>query len=68
MTRHRTAEDEAAEALALRALAFLAEDPERLERSILEIPGVVGTGLFLGMADVVLVPRGGAVEVMERRR
>lgn len=30
-------------------------DPARLEDAIRRIPGVVGTGLFLGMADVVLV-------------
>ncbi len=29
--------------------------PARLERELLSIPGVVGTGLFVGMADVVLV-------------
>ncbi|MBV8356576.1 MAG: ribose-5-phosphate isomerase A, partial [Deltaproteobacteria bacterium] len=29
--------------------------PARLERSLLAVPGVVGTGLFLGVADVVLV-------------
>ncbi len=30
-------------------------DPAGLERSILAIPGVVDTGLFLGMADTVLI-------------
>jgi ribose 5-phosphate isomerase A len=30
-------------------------DPAGLERSIGSIPGVVGTGLFLGMADTVLL-------------
>jgi ribose 5-phosphate isomerase A len=30
-------------------------DPPRLERDIRAIPGVVGTGLFLGMADTVLI-------------
>lgn len=30
-------------------------DPSRLENQIRAIPGVVGTGLFLGMASVVLV-------------
>jgi ribose 5-phosphate isomerase A len=29
--------------------------PARLDRDLLAIPGVVGTGLFIGMADVVLV-------------
>jgi ribose 5-phosphate isomerase A len=32
-------------------------EPTRLERDLLDIPGVVGTGLFLGMADLVLVQR-----------
>jgi ribose 5-phosphate isomerase A len=30
-------------------------DPAALERAILDIPGVVGTGLFIGMADTVLI-------------
>ncbi len=30
-------------------------DAPRLERDIRSIPGVVGTGLFLGMADTVLI-------------
>jgi ribose 5-phosphate isomerase A len=29
--------------------------PAQLERDLVAIPGVVGTGLFLGMANVVLV-------------
>jgi ribose 5-phosphate isomerase A len=29
--------------------------PKRLERDLLAIPGVVGTGLFVGIADMVLV-------------
>jgi ribose 5-phosphate isomerase A len=40
--------------------------PEEFERRILAIPGVVGTGLFLGMADVVLVEDSGAVEIRQR--
>ncbi len=39
--------------------------PADLERQVLAIPGVVGTGLFLGMADLVLVQRGEQVEVRE---
>ena len=31
------------------------EDPALLQRSILAIPGVVDTGLFLGMADMVFL-------------
>lgn len=42
------------------------DDPVQLERAIREIPGVVETGLFLGMVDAVLVQRGDQVEVMER--
>jgi len=41
-------------------------NPETLERTLLEIPGVVGTGLFLGMADVVLIDEGESIQ--ERRR
>ena len=35
-------------------------NPARLDRELLAIPGVVGTGLFVGMADMVLVadPKG----------
>ncbi len=47
------------------------EEPARLELEIRAIPGVVGTGLFLGMADVVLVgERDGfrLIEQRERRR
>jgi ribose 5-phosphate isomerase A len=40
--------------------------PRDLERELLSIPGVVGTGLFLGMAHTVLIQRGDNVE--ERRR
>ena len=41
-------------------------DAAQLERQLLEIPGVVGTGLFVGMADVVLIQRGAEVEVRRR--
>ncbi|MCI0357456.1 MAG: ribose-5-phosphate isomerase RpiA [Planctomycetaceae bacterium] len=39
-----------------------------LEAKIVAIPGVVGTGLFLGLADKVLVQRGPQVEVHEFTR
>lgn len=39
--------------------------PEEIELAIREIPGVVGTGLFLGMSPTVLIGRGGEVEVRE---
>jgi ribose 5-phosphate isomerase A len=41
-------------------------DPAHLEREIRTLPGVVGTGLFLGMASAVLVQEGDGVRVMER--
>jgi ribose 5-phosphate isomerase A len=39
--------------------------PTELERAILAIPGVVGTGLFIGMAGMVLVQRSATVEVRD---
>ncbi|MDB5308674.1 MAG: rpiA [Gemmataceae bacterium] len=43
-------------------------DPTGLELALRSIPGVVGTGLFVGMADVVIVEHGdGRVEVRTRR-
>src|SRR3990172_8943535 len=41
-------------------------DPAAFEQSILSIPGVVGTGLFIGMADTVLVQDGETVKVQRR--
>ncbi len=42
--------------------------PARLERELLSIPGVVGTGLFIGMADLVLVANAdGAIRTLRRR-
>ncbi len=42
-------------------------DPAALERSILDIPGVVGTGLFIGMAETVLIQaKDGTVAVHHR--
>jgi ribose 5-phosphate isomerase A len=39
--------------------------PARLERELLAIPGVVGTGLFLGMSDLVLVAmRDGSIKAL----
>jgi len=40
-------------------------DPVALERELLAIPGVLGTGLFLNMADVVLVQHPDRVEVLQ---
>jgi ribose 5-phosphate isomerase A len=41
------------------------DDPAGVDRSIREPPGVVGTGLFLGLAPTVVVQRGYAVEVLQ---
>lgn len=43
-------------------------DPPRLEMEIRAIPGVVGTGLFLGMADTVLVGDRKDFQFIEERR
>jgi ribose 5-phosphate isomerase A len=40
--------------------------PADLERAIEAIPGVVGTGLFLGMAHTVLIQSGETIEVRQR--
>jgi ribose 5-phosphate isomerase A len=41
----------------------------RLDRELLAIPGVVGTGLFLGMADTVLIAeKSGKITVRRRSR
>ena len=42
------------------------DDPAVVDRAIREIPGVVDTGLFIGMAERVLVQDGNAVRVRER--
>lgn len=44
------------------------DDPEGLEREIRSIPGVVGTGLFLDMADVVLIGDRNTFELKEERK
>ena len=43
------------------------DDPAALDAALRAIPGVVGTGLFVGMAERVLVERDGAVRTLERR-
>ena len=40
--------------------------PAELEAAIRAIPGVVGTGLFLGMAELVLVQRGERTDELQR--
>jgi len=42
------------------------DDPGALDQALLSIPGVLGTGLFVGMADAVVVQRGDDVEVLRR--
>lgn len=42
-------------------------DPAKLDRDLRDIPGVVGTGLFLGMAQAVLIEDEGKVEVRRRK-
>jgi ribose 5-phosphate isomerase A len=44
------------------------EDAPRLELDIRAIPGVVGTGLFLGMADTILVGSGEDFRLIEERQ
>lgn len=41
-------------------------DPQGVHQAIRSIPGVVETGLFLGMADVVLIQNGSRLEVRNR--
>jgi ribose 5-phosphate isomerase A len=43
-------------------------EPARLESEIRAIPGVVGTGLFLGMADIVLVGTREDFQLIEEKR
>ena len=43
-------------------------DAARLERAVHAIPGVVGTGLFLGMADIVLVGDQNTFRIIEERQ
>ena len=44
------------------------EDASLLERKLKMVPGVVETGLFIGLADIVYVGSVSAVEKMERKR
>jgi ribose 5-phosphate isomerase A len=43
-------------------------NPAQLDAALLGVPGVVGTGLFVDMADAVIVQDGESVEVRERSR
>jgi ribose 5-phosphate isomerase A len=42
------------------------EQPGALDQQILSIPGVLGTGLFVGMADTVIIQEGDRVQVRHR--
>ncbi len=42
------------------------KNPTELERAMATIPGVLATGLFIGMADAVIIQDGDRVEVRER--
>jgi ribose 5-phosphate isomerase A len=42
------------------------DDARKLDAEILAIPGVVGTGLFVGMTERVLVLRGDSIDVLTR--
>jgi ribose 5-phosphate isomerase A len=44
------------------------DDPRALDASVRAVPGVVDTGLFLGMADVVLIGTPDGVERLVARR
>ncbi|MCS7115482.1 MAG: ribose 5-phosphate isomerase A [Nitrososphaerota archaeon] len=46
----------------------LIENPAELERRLRTIPGVVETGLFVGLADVVYLGKNSGVEKLERRK
>ncbi len=43
------------------------ENPQELERSILAIPGIVGTGLFVGVTDLVLIDDSIGVQMRQRK-
>lgn len=42
------------------------DDPAQLEQEILAIPGILGTGLFVGMADAVIVQQDDQVKTLRR--
>ncbi|MBI3407281.1 MAG: ribose-5-phosphate isomerase RpiA [Planctomycetes bacterium] len=42
------------------------KDPAGLENDLKSIPGVVGTGLFVGMADAIVIQRGDKLDVRRR--
>ena len=52
--------------LILDAAVTTIPDPAALDRMLLDIPGVVGTGLFVGMAHAVMVWDGGRARTLTR--
>ncbi|MBU3902542.1 MAG: ribose-5-phosphate isomerase A, partial [Candidatus Thermoplasmatota archaeon] len=42
------------------------EEPEKVEKKINNIPGVLENGLFIGLADVVIVASDKEVKVIEK--
>ena len=42
-------------------------DPAKLDRTLLDIPGVVGTGLFVGMAHLVMVWQDGRARTLTKQ-
>jgi ribose 5-phosphate isomerase A len=53
--------------LILDATVHAIPDPGRLDRTLLDIPGVVGTGLFVGMAHAVLVWQDGRARRLTKK-
>jgi len=43
------------------------DDPAGLDARLTSLPGVVGTGLFIGLASAVIIDDAGRIEVLERR-
>ena len=43
------------------------ENPEEVDETLRNIPGILETGIFPGMANLVCVGKGGKVEVLKRR-
>ena len=52
--------------LILDAAVTTVPDPARLDRTLLDIPGVVGTGLFVGMAHLVMVWQDGRARALTK--
>lgn len=52
--------------LILDAAVTTIPDPAKLDRTLLDIPGVVGTGLFVGMAHLVMVWQDGRARTLTK--